>query len=375
MIPMFTTKQLVALLLSLLVVGSLAGVAAAQQGPSAGGAVVVDEGETVDGDLDAVGGTVVVAGTVTGDVSATAGTVLVTETGVINGNLDAVAGSATLEGSVGGDVSLAGGAVFVRDTADIGGSVDAAGGTVRLDGAVAGNVRVGADELAVGPTARVGGALEYDATTATVDSAAVVDGGVRQVDDLAVAAPAVAGTPFQFGQSDFVIPGWVVSGYWLLANFVLGAIIVLVAPDFARRVTGLGTKKAVRSGGVGLLAIVAVPIVLLLLLLTIVGIPLSLAGGVGFLLALWVAGVYGALVLGTWLLSLADYNNRWAALFAGLFVLAVLDFVPLGGVLEFVVLLVGLGAFALALRGESADDGDDSLSATDEGPQEGSPMA
>ncbi|ELY28078.1 bactofilin family protein [Haloferax volcanii] len=318
---MFTTKQLVALLVSLLVVGSLAGVAAAQQGPSAGGAVVVDEGETVDGDLDAVGGTVVVAGTVTGDVSATAGTVLVTETGVVNGNLDAVAGSATLEGSV-------------------------------------------------------GGSLAYDAATATVDAAAVVDGGVRQVDDLAVAAPVVAGTPFQFGQFEGpVIPGWVVSGYWFLANFVVGAIIVLVAPGFAGRVTGLGTKQAVRSGGVGLLAIVAIPIVLLLLLLTIVGIPLSLAGGVGFLLVLWVAGVYGALVLGTWLLSLADYDNRWVALFAGLFVLAVLDFVPLGGILEFVVLLVGLGAFALALRGESADDGDESVSAPDEGPREGSPMA
>ncbi|MCO8267250.1 polymer-forming cytoskeletal protein [Haloferax sp. AB510] len=373
---MFTTKQLVAVLLSLLVVGSLAGVAAAQQGPAAGGAVVVGEGETVDGDLDAVGGTVVIAGTVTGDVSATSGTVLVTETGVINGNLDGVAGSVTIEGTVNGDVSLAGGAVFVRDTAKIDGSLDAAGGTVQLDGAVAGNVRVGAEELAVGPTARVGGSLEYDAATATVDSAAVVDGGVRQVDGLVVASPVVAGAPFQFGQFEApVIPGWVVSGYWLLANFVLGAIIVLVAPDFARRVTGLGTKKAVRSGGVGLLAIVAVPIVLLLLLLTIVGIPLSLAGGVGFLLVLWVAGIYGALVLGTWLLSLADYDNRWAALFAGLFVLAVLDFVPLGGVLEFVVLLVGLGAFALALRGESGDDGDESVSAPDEGPQEGSPMA
>ncbi|RDZ65018.1 hypothetical protein C5B90_01235 [Haloferax sp. Atlit-12N] len=373
---MFTTNQLAAVLLSLLVVGSLAGVAVAQQGPAAGGAVVVDEGETFDGDLDAVGGTVVIAGTVTGDVSATAGTVLVAETGVINGNLDAVAGSVTLEGTVGGDVSLAGGAVFVRDTADVGGSLDAAGDTVQLDGAVAGTVRVGANELAVGPTARVGGSLEYDAATATVDSAAAVDSGVRQVDGLVVATPVVAGTPFQFGQFEGpVIPDWVVSGYWLLANFVVGAIIVLVAPDFARRVTGLGTKKAVRSGGVGLLAIVAVPIVLLLLLLTIVGIPLSLAGGVGFLLALWVAGIYGALVLGTWLLSLADYDNRWVALFAGLFVLAVLDFVPLGGVLEFVVLLVGLGAFALALRGESANDGDESVSAPDEGPQEGSPMA
>ncbi|WP_049915953.1 bactofilin family protein [Haloferax mucosum] len=371
---MFTTKQLGAVLLAILVVGSLAGVAAAQQGPSAGGTIVVDEGETYTGDLESVGGTVVIAGTVDGNVETTAGTVLVTETGEITGSLEGVAGSVTIEGAVGDDVSLAAGAILVRDTATIDGSLEAAGGDVRLDGTVTGDVTVGAEELTVGPNARVGGALEYDAESATIDSAAVVDGGVTEVDAVTIEGPSIVGVPFEFGQFEGpVIPAWVVSGYWFLANFVLGAIIVLAAPGFARRVTGLGTKKAARSGGVGLLTIVAVPIVLLVILLTIIGIPLSLAGGAGFLLVLWVAGIYGALVLGTWLLSLGDYDNRWAALFVGLFILALLDFVPLGGIVEFVVLLVGLGAFALALRGESGDEGDD-MGAPDEGSQEDAPV-
>ncbi|AHZ21682.1 polymer-forming cytoskeletal protein [Haloferax mediterranei ATCC 33500] len=373
---MFTSKQLVALLLAVLVVGSLAGVATAQQGPSAGGTVVVEEGETFTGDLEAIGGTVVIAGTVDGNVETTAGTVLVTETGEITGTLEGVAGSATIEGTVGGDVSLSAGAVFVRDTATIDGSLEAAGGNVRLDGAVGGDVRVGAEDLVVGPNTRVGGSLEYNAESTAIDSAAVVDGGVTEVDNVGIDSPPIAGVPVEFGQFEGpTIPNWVFSGYWLLVNLVLGSIIVLVAPEFARRVTGLGTKKAVRSGGAGLLTIVGVPIVLLVLLLTIVGIPLSLAGGVGFLLALWVASIYGALVLGAWLLSLADYNNRWVALFTGLFVLTLLDFVPLGGVLEFAVLIVGLGAFALALRGESGHDGDDDVGAADEGSQEGAPMA
>ncbi|WP_049907610.1 bactofilin family protein [Haloferax elongans] len=373
---MFNTRQLVAVFLAVLVLGSVAGVATAQQGPSAGGAVVIDEGETYTGDLEAVGGSVVIAGTVTGDVSVTAGSVVVTETGEIGGTLEGVAGSVTLEGAVGDDVSIAAGAILVRDTAVVGGEMEAAGGDVRIDGTIAGDVRVGAEELLVGPNADIGGALEYDAATATIDSDAAIVGGATRVNDIGFSGPTIFGAPFQDGGFEApVIPQWVFAGYWLLANLVLGAIVVLVAPQFAQRVTGLGTKKAVRSGGTGLLLVVAVPIVLLLLLLTIIGIPLSFAGGVGFLLALWVASIYGALVLGTWLLSLADYANRWAALALGLFVLAVLDFVPLGGIVEFVVVLVGLGAFALAIRGESGDEGDDGVSATDEGPQEGTPMA
>ncbi|WP_416839425.1 polymer-forming cytoskeletal protein [Haloferax sp. DFSO52] len=370
---MFSRTKLVAIFLAVLVVGSVAGVVTAQQAP-AGAAIVIDEGETYVGDLEATGGTVIIAGTVDGDVSVAAGSVVVTETGTVTGTLEGVAGSVTLGGAIDGDVNVAGGAVLVRDTATIGGTLEAAGGEVRLDGTVAGDVNVGAETLIVGPAAQIGGAMEYDAETVSIDPGATIAGGATQVDDLNLVGPPVFGVPV--GQFEGpVIPGWVVTGYWLLANFVLGALIVLVAPTFARRVTGLGTKKTVRSGGVGLLLIFAIPIVLVLLLLTIIGIPLSLAGGVGFLLVLWIASIYGALVLGTWLLSLADYENRWVALFGGLFILALLDFVPFGGIVDFVVLLIGLGAFALALRGESGDEGDETMTTPDEGPQEGAPIA
>ncbi|WP_411968372.1 bactofilin family protein [Haloferax sp. YSSS75] len=371
---MFNRTTLVAIFLAVLVVGSVAGVATAQQAPPAGGAIVIGEGETYTGDLEAAGGSVIIAGTVDGDVSVAAGSVIVTDTGEVTGTLEGVAGSITISGIVGGDVNLAAGAILLRDTGTIGGSMEAGAGEIRLDGAVGGDVTVGAETLIVGPTAQIGGAMEYDAVTATIDSGAAIAGGATQVDDLNIVGPPVFGIPV--GQFEGpVIPQWVFTGYWLLTNLVLGAIIVLVAPSFARRVTGLGTKKAVRSGGVGLLLFVAIPIVLLVLLLTIIGIPLSFAGGLGFLLVLWIASIYGALVFGTWALSLADYENRWAALFLGLFVLALLDFVPFGSIVDFVVLLVGLGAFALALRGESGDDGDESVTMPDEGPQEGSPMA
>jgi len=89
------------------------------------------------------------------------------------------------------------------------------------------------------------------------------------------------------------------------------------------------TDRPARSTGVGLLTVFAVPLVLLLVALTIVGIPLSLVGAVAFTVLVWVAVVYGQYALGVWALSVADRENRWLALVVGALVVQVLYLVPL----------------------------------------------
>ncbi|MDS0293063.1 bactofilin family protein [Halogeometricum luteum] len=360
-----SVRRSFAVLVALLVfTGSAVGVASAQEAPF-GGAIVVAEGETHVGTLEAAAGSVVVAGTVDGDVQALAGNVVVTETGRVTGDVGAAAGSVTIDGAVDGDVQTASGTLLVGSTAAVGGNLEAGAGDVRLDGTVDGDVTVGAETFLVGSTAVVGGSVTYDAETFSVADGASVAGTVTRDENLATATPVV-------GDVDgFVVPEGLVAAYWLLVNLVLGAVLLAVAPRFAARVTRVGTERAVRSGGVGLLALVGVPVALVLTLFTVVGIPLSIAGFVLFALVLWVTSVYGAIVVGTWLLSLGEYESRWAALAVGLLLVTLVGFVPFaGGVLQFLVLLVGLGAFALALRGEGGTDGDESAGAVggDEAP-------
>jgi hypothetical protein len=89
---------------------------------------------------------------------------------------------------------------------------------------------------------------------------------------------------------------------------------------------------------------------LVLLFVTIIGIPLSLAGLVLFLLVLWAASVYGRYALGTWLLSYADLDSRWLALVVGVVTVALLGMVPLlGQLVQTVVLVLGFGALVLGL--------------------------
>jgi cytoskeletal protein CcmA (bactofilin family) len=322
-----------------------------------GGTVIVDDGETVDG-LETVAGTVIVRGTVDGDLAATAGTVVIT--GTVTGDAEVVGGSLVVEGTVDGDLRTAAGSVVLRDGARVGGTVEAAAGSVTLDGAVDGDARLAGEEVRIGSTASVGGSVEYDAGTFVLAEGVTVGGTVTEVDEVNIVFTPFFGAP---GDVEFpsgpVFPPGTFAVYGLFVNALLGVVLLAVAPGFADRVTDLGTTRALRSGGVGLLTFVAVPVALLVLAITIIGLPLSLVGAVLFALTLWVVQIYGALVVGTATLALFERENRWGALAVGLLVLLVLSFVPfqLGELLRFVVLLVGLGAVVLALRGESGREG------------------
>jgi cytoskeletal protein CcmA (bactofilin family) len=353
-----------ALLAVLVVLGGLPAVAAAQQsdtdGSQSSGAVVrIDENETFDGTLDATAGAVVVAGTVDGDVSATAGSVLVTDSGRVTGDLNATAGSVLVEGTVDGDVTVASAALELREGSTVGGGLDAGVADARLAGSIGGDAAVDATTLGVAPTATIDGSLTYRSEDATIADGATIAGGATVADDLEVASPGGFG-----GGSDAdlpTIPPWVGAVYSGLSSLLLGAILLLATPNFSRRLAEVGTAQPLRSGGVGVLTLVGTPAALLILAVTIVGIPLSLVGLFVFGAVVFAATVYGAVVLGTWLLSLGDYRNRWAALVVGVVAVALVRQIPVvGGLVRFVVLVLGLGALATALyelRG--SDDGDD----------------
>lgn len=336
-------RRLVAFLLAAAVILSLGtGVVAAQSYQGAAGTIVVGPDETYDS-IEGVAGTIIVRGTVTGDIAGAAGTVHVTEGGQVGGDIAAAAGAVRVDGTVDGAVSVAGGTVEIGETAQIGGDLDVGASYVAIHGTVDGTVRAGAEEFVLGPTASVGGDVRYDAATFTRDPEAAVGGSVIRDESIGDSA----GPDF----AAFTPPSWAGVVYGLLANFLLGALLLAVFPSFSARVADRIADSPATAGGVGLLTLIAVPIVLVVLLLTIVGIPLSLVGAAAFGVTVWTATVYGQFAIGAWALSLADRPNRWLALTVGLVGFAILGAIPVvGWVFELLALLLGLGALALTLR-------------------------
>ena len=311
-----------------------AGVAVADQ--RAGDTVIVEEGETVTGGLQATGGTVVVRGTVEGDLEAFAGTVEIAESGTVTGDVRAVGGSIRIAGRVEGDAQLAGGTVVITQSAVVTEDVEVAAGSFTLDGTIQGSVRVGAGTITLGPQAVVEGDLVYDGELTRAEGSAV-GGQVREDSDLGVTfgPPAVA--------------SWMVTLYSLLVTLLVGALLLLALSGTSATVADETANSPLRTAGLGLLVLVGVPLAIVVLFLTVVGIPIALVVAILYALLLWLAFIWGQYAVGAWLLGLADREHRWLALVVGVLVVFLLGLVPiLGGIVAFVVLLFGLGGVAVA---------------------------
>ncbi len=328
---------------------ALPGVVAGQQG--VGGSFIVEEGETVD-EVAAVGGAVIVHGTVTGDVSGAAGNVLIT--GTVEGDVNVATGNLRIAGDVHGDVAAGAGHVQFDEGSTVGGNVDVGAGQVRFDGDVGGDVRVGAETIQLGETAAIAGSLTYDGEL--VGNQDAVAGEITR--DRTITPVAITET------EPFLSPLFSLSAF--LANLVLGAVLLVLVPRFSTAVAERVASEPVTTGVVGFGVLIGGPLVLLLFAITIIGIPIALAGAMVFLVLVWIGIVYGRFALGMWLLSptvrerfggtvedperVGGLDRRWVALVLGLLLGALFTVIPiLGGLINFVLFLLGLGGLALGL--------------------------
>lgn len=344
-----------------------AGVAAAET--RTGGTVTVAAGETVDG-LSVVAGTVVVSGTVDGNLEGAAGSIVIAPSGVVTGDVSAAAGSVRIDGRVDGSVDTGTSSVILSADGRIGGDLTAGAESVLIAGEIGGDAVLGAERVTLAQTGSVGGDLRYSPDGQFVDEGGAVGGAV-------VADSTIGGDGFGV----FQFPNTLFTGYVMLVNLVLGAILLAVLPGFSGRVGTTVGEEPLRSAGFGVAALVGIPIGLALLAVTVVGIPLMLAGVFLYALLLWVGLVYGRFAVAVWLLGQFDVDNRWLALVVGIVGLGLLGQLPfVGWLLTLGTFLLGLGAvtsgIVRSLRGrrrggtpgESHDAGDNERDVSPAGP-------
>jgi cytoskeletal protein CcmA (bactofilin family) len=340
-------------IVGLLCVSTIGGVASAQE-QRTGSTVTIGPDEVHQGDLEATGGDVYIEGTVDGDLTTTGGSVTVT--GNVTGDLSVTAGSAIIAGNIDGNLRTVGGDVHIREGATVGGTTEATGGTITVDGTLADDTQLSGDSITIGSTATIDGDLAYSAETVDISDSAEITGELSERDDLSdtslpdVSAPDIpdiAVTPL-------------IGLYLFVANFVLGAVLLVAAPRFSDHVSEQGVDRPILSSGVGLATLIGTPFFLGALFISIVGIPLAFFASYSFIFVVWVGLVYGAFVVGTWGLSLFDIDHRWGALALGLAIVSLLNALPYVGFALVIIALLGLGAVVWALyKRRTSDSGDD----------------
>jgi cytoskeletal protein CcmA (bactofilin family) len=231
------------------------------------------------------------------------------------------------------DVFVADGDVTVRGTVD--GDVVVADGDVTVRGNVTGNVVTFAGTAILGRRAHVDGDVLYGDKKPNVAPGAQVGGEIKKVKGEDISGGALA---LQFG-------------IWLavtISVLILGLILLALFPKAADAVARTAKARTGRAALIGLLTFFLIPIVGVIALITIVGLPL----GAGLLLAMLplygLAYTSSAFIVGR---LVSKQGARVIAFIVGLAILRVLALVPfLGGLVWFLATILGLGALMVAAQ-------------------------
>jgi hypothetical protein len=231
-------------------------------------------------------------------------------------------------------------AVLFNGTATIDGTVEETlvvfNGDVVVNGTVAEDVIVFNGEVRIAAGAEVGGDLVSQATP-VVEDGATVRGQQQQI------TGNIDVTDVGFASR---IAWWI--GYTVSA-LVLGLILLLLAPGLDLGVTHAARDRMGAAFGFGAVAFFALPIVAVLLLVTVVGIPLGIFLMLAFALIYTLAYVAGAHAVGRFVVK--PPASRYVAFLAGLAILRVLALIPVvGGITWFVATLLGFGVLLVGMR-------------------------
>lgn len=270
-----------------------------------------------------------------------------------------IAGSTvTLSGSYGHDVWVAGNEITIEDGTTITGELHIAGSTIKLAGTIGGNVFVYGDTVT--SSAVIGGTLKGEMTTLTFTGGSIAkdlryvsDKNAEGLDKVTVSGATERKTPQEVRPTaaqnrvrDFL--------YAFFGTMLLGILLILATPRLLREIPDLIKDNWGQGILLGLAAVLVVPVIALLAMLTIVGWKVVLVVMAFYVIMLILGGIIGTYFLGRTLVEQfkADQlSHPWVVLTVGTLLITILRFLPagIGGFVSLVFfvffVLPGIGMF------------------------------
>lgn len=326
----------------------------------ASGDVVTISGK-INGDAYVFAQKVVIDGEINGDLIAAGGEILIP--GVVDHDARLAASKISISGTVNGSVTAGSGEFIFDRNGRIGNSLVLGTNDVSLQGwtgkdlaiwankvainnAVGGSIMAAVSDLTLDPGARIDGDITYWASNnLTVNQGSDIKGqtikheiknsdSTRQNIDKSLAGVRSAFKVFGF-----------------LFSLILGLLIIKLMPSFSTQVAEFIAKKTFRSFWLGILALVATPLLVLILFFTIIGIPFAFILLFLLILVFCVSKIFIALAVGNLLEAKFKLNNSQLVKFiGGLITITLISMIPIiGGIFNFVALFVGVGSFVVCI--------------------------
>lgn len=349
-----------------------------------GDSIYVPKDETVEGNLYAAGSNLTIEGKVTGDVICAGQSITIS--GQIDGDVICAGQSINISGNIDGNMRLVGntinfsgqtarnamvlGAAIVTSASssigwdllilgnifelrgDVGRDLYGSAAKISLAGQIGKNINLNfgsrnnnASSLVITGTAKINGDVKYTSSKdAVIENNAIIKGKV--IHNL----PTIAAK-----KSNFINLFW----WWgnlvaLFSALVIGLVIISFWRELVIKTTDSMLSKAGASLGWGVLALLLTPLIAIILLITIIGIPLSLILAALWLIALYISKILVGILVGRSLLNRLmpkQKDSLILGMIIGMVIIYLVFSLPfIGQIMSLLAALWGLGGIMLAFK-------------------------
>jgi cytoskeletal protein CcmA (bactofilin family) len=328
---------------------------------------------TVNDDLIIAGNTIKSSATIKGDFFSASYRLV--QSGIVEGSVIAFAKDVDISGQVNGSVSGFGqninvngkvnrnfigffSALNIKPDADIEGDVTALGGELTLDGKIGkglrgsvgtliisgivnGDVSVKADKIILMPTAKILGDFKYKSKKqAKIESGASVSGQTFWTKEEAKKE--------KKPKDVLTLKSLITEILFLLALMITGIVLTLIFKKNAYQAKRAVTASFLKSLGWGFVFMVCIPIAIIILIVTILGIPIAIISLFAYAVLIYIAKLPVATALGEKIIKAFGKQGEPSlipSMLLGLIILTILLNIPyLEWLIYFIVLFTGFGA-------------------------------
>lgn len=305
----------------------------------AGGNVLID-GE-INGDLLVAGGNISIRGSILQDVRAVGGNITISSS--IGGNVTVVAGSVNITDSTTIDGSLVGGVGNLEVFGPIGKGVTVGSGNVILGSTIGSSVIAGVGQLNVSSDASISGDLVYwSDKKAAISENASISGTIKQ--NKPVATPSMEAEKAAKEVKSVFSAGFKIVSF--LSALIYGLLFIRFFATFSAKTADIIRIKPLRSFLTGLVLVIGTPILAVIILITIVGIPLSAALFAIFGIYIYISKNFVSYAIGRQIATSAQFkiSQGWVYLL-GLIVFYLASSIPIAGwIINTIGIFFGVGA-------------------------------
>ncbi|MBT4495679.1 polymer-forming cytoskeletal protein [bacterium] len=336
---------------------------------------IVEIAGTVNGDIFVAGNSVTVSGAVNGDIFAAGNSVSITGdidgsvfsaasniiiSGEVLGNVRVAGSNVTIESEIGRNVMAAGSNIILTSNAEVikhlnlagavldvrsnvGGNFEAAGESMKISGEIGGNTDLYFDKtgkVVFLPPAHLMGDFKYTASEELIISDDVtIDGEVVYNQFV----PKVNKKQFL---GLFTVGYFLFKLIQLFGLLVIGLVIVSLTKKKVKETADLMIKNPLAQIGMGIVWFIITPIIVVLLLVTVIGMPLAFLLSLIYIIFICLSKVFAGIAIGVMLTKAFGWDKATliGSMVLGIIALTLLKSIPvIGWLVGLVTMWWGIG--------------------------------